>query len=45
MRSPAGAPGVGDAASYKLAVVKVIGNYAGIQGSAELLEASGKVVV
>src|ERR1700693_3688032 len=36
-------PGVGDAASYKLAVVKVIGNYAGIQGSAELIGANGKI--
>jgi hypothetical protein len=38
-------PGVGDAASYKLAVVKVIGNYAGIQGSAELVGESGKIAV
>src|ERR1700681_4238798 len=37
--------GVGDAASYKLAVVKVIGNYAGIQGSAELIGANGKIAV
>jgi hypothetical protein len=36
-------PGVGDAASYKLAVVKVIGNYAGILGSADLIEAGGKL--
>src|SRR3979409_1956071 len=38
-------PGVGDAASYKLAVVKVIGNYAGILGSADLIGASGKIAV
>jgi nicotinamidase-related amidase len=37
--------GVGDAASYKLAVVKVIRNYAGIQGTADLLGASGNVAV
>ena len=35
-------PGVGDAASYKLAVVKVIGNFAGVLGAADLIEASGK---
>jgi hypothetical protein len=38
-------PGVGDAASYKLAVVKVIGNYAGIQASPEIVGASGKIAV
>ena len=38
-------PGVGDAASYKLAVVKVIGNFAGVQASAELIGASGKIAV
>jgi hypothetical protein len=38
-------PGVGDAASYKLAVVNVIGNFAGILGTADLIEASGKIVV
>lgn len=31
--------GIGDAASYKLAVVKVIGNFAGILESADLIEA------
>ncbi|MDB5609813.1 MAG: amidase [Bradyrhizobium sp.] len=38
-------PGVGDAASYKLAVVKVIGNYASIQESSDLTGASDKIVV
>jgi nicotinamidase-related amidase len=38
-------PGVGDAVSYKLAVVKVIGNYAGILGSADLIKAGGKLAV
>jgi nicotinamidase-related amidase len=38
-------PGVGDVAAYKLAVVRVIGNYAGILGSADLIGASGKVAV
>jgi hypothetical protein len=38
-------PGVGDAASYKLAVVKVIGNFAGIQESAELIGASDRISV
>src|ERR1700687_2422549 len=38
-------PGVGDAASYKLAVVKVIGNYAEVLGSADLVGASGKIAV
>jgi hypothetical protein len=38
-------PGVGDPVSYKLAVVRVIGNYAGIQGSADLIGASGKIAV
>jgi nicotinamidase-related amidase len=38
-------PGVGDAASYKQAVVKVIGNYAGIQESSELIEAGGQMAV
>jgi hypothetical protein len=36
--------GVGDAASYKLAVVKVIGNFAGVRHSAELI-AENKVSV
>jgi len=38
-------PGVGDAASYKLAVVKVISNFAGILATAELIGASGKIAV
>jgi nicotinamidase-related amidase len=37
--------GVGDAASYKRAVVKVIRNYAGIQASAGLIGTSGKMAV
>ena len=37
--------GVGDPASYKMAVVKVIGNYAGIQASSDLSGASGKIAV
>jgi nicotinamidase-related amidase len=38
-------PGVGDAALYKQAVVKVIGNYAGVLSSAELVEATSKIAV
>ena len=38
-------PGIGDVASYKQAVVKVIGNFAGIQGSADLIGATGKIAV
>ena len=38
-------PGVGDAASYKLVVVKVIGNFAGVLGTADLIVASGKIAV
>jgi nicotinamidase-related amidase len=38
-------PGVGDPVSYKLAVVRVIGNYAGIQESVDLIEASGRIAV
>jgi nicotinamidase-related amidase len=38
-------PGNGDAASYKTAVVKVIGNYAGIERSADLIEAHTVVAV
>src|ERR1700704_4223913 len=34
--------GIGDAASYKLALVRVIGNYAGIQGSSDVVRASSK---
>ena len=38
-------PGIDDAASYKQAVVRVIGNYAGIQGSSDIVRASGKITV
>jgi nicotinamidase-related amidase len=38
-------PGVGDAASYKLALAKVIGNFAGVQESADLIEACRTIVV
>jgi hypothetical protein len=38
-------PGIDDVASYKLAVIKVIGNYAGIQGSADLTGAAGQIAV
>jgi nicotinamidase-related amidase len=38
-------PAVGDAASYKAVVVKVIGNYAGILQSSDLVGASGKIAV
>jgi len=41
----AAGPGVDDAASYKQAVVKVIGNFAGIVESAGLIRASGKIAV
>jgi nicotinamidase-related amidase len=37
--------GVGDAASYKLAIVKAIGNFAAVQASAELIGASGRIAV
>jgi nicotinamidase-related amidase len=37
--------GVGDAATYKQAVVKVIGNFAGILRSDELIGASGRIAV
>ena len=37
--------GVGDAASYKLAMVKAIGNFAGVQASADLIGASGRIAV
>jgi nicotinamidase-related amidase len=37
--------GVGDAASYKQSVVKVIGNFAGILHSDELIGASGRIAV
>ena len=35
----------GDAASYKAAVIKVVGNYAGIQESSDLVGAGGKIAV
>jgi hypothetical protein len=38
-------PGIDDAASYKQAVVRVIGNYAGIQGSSDVVRANGKIAV
>jgi nicotinamidase-related amidase len=38
-------PAAGDAASYKAAVIKVIGNYAGIQDSSDLIGAGGKIAV
>jgi nicotinamidase-related amidase len=38
-------PGVGDAAAYKLAVVNVIGNYAAILESDDLMEASGETAI
>src|SRR6516225_1982442 len=37
--------GVGDTASYKTAVIKVIGNFAGIRRSADLIGASGRIAV
>ena len=37
--------GIGDAASYKLALIRVIGNYAGVQESPDLIGASGKIAV
>jgi len=37
--------GTGDAASYKMAVVKVIGNFAGILESADLMEADAAIAV
>ena len=38
-------PGVGDAALYKQAVVRVIGNYAGVLSSSELVETTSKIAV
>jgi nicotinamidase-related amidase len=38
-------PGTGDAASYKAAVARVIGNFAGIQGSADLIRATDKITI
>ena len=37
--------GTGDAASYKMAVVKVVGNFAGIVESADLMEADTAIAV
>lgn len=37
--------GVGDAASYKMAVVNVIGNYARIQNSSQVIEANSGIAV
>ena len=37
--------GTGDAASYKMAVVKVVGNFAGILESADLMEADAAIAV
>jgi hypothetical protein len=36
---------VGDAATYQFAVVKVIGNFAGILGSDDLIGVSGRIAV
>lgn len=38
-------PGIGDATSYKLAVVNVIGNFAGVVGSVDLIEANAVISV
>ena len=38
-------PGTDDAVSYKQAVVRVIGNYAGIQESSDVIEASSGITV
>jgi nicotinamidase-related amidase len=38
-------PGIDDAASYKEAVVRVIGNFAGIQASSDVVGASSKIAV
>jgi nicotinamidase-related amidase len=38
-------PGVGDAASYKQSVVRVIANFAGVQESRNVIEAAGKITV
>jgi nicotinamidase-related amidase len=37
--------GTGDAASYKMAVVKVVGNFAGILESADLMQADAAIAV
>src|SRR5450432_933785 len=38
-------PGMGDVDGYKEAVVRVIGNFAGIQGSSDVVRASRKIAV
>ncbi len=38
-------PGVGDVASYKQAVVRVIGNFAGVQESSDVIEAARRIAV
>ncbi|MES1149452.1 MAG: amidase, partial [Bradyrhizobium guangdongense] len=38
-------PGTGDAAAYKQSVMSVIGNFANVQSSAELLRTSGAIAV
>ena len=38
-------PSGGDAASYKHAIVRVIGNYAAIQESSDVIEASSGITV
>jgi nicotinamidase-related amidase len=37
--------GTGDAASYKMAVIKVVGNFAGVLESADLMEADAAIAV
>jgi nicotinamidase-related amidase len=38
-------PGVGDVASYKMVVTKVIGNFAGVLESSDLTAANGRIAV
>jgi hypothetical protein len=38
-------PGIDDAASYKMAVVKVIGNFAGVIEGADLVETDATMTV
>jgi nicotinamidase-related amidase len=38
-------PGVGDAASYKQAVIRAIGNFAGVQESREVVRQTGRIAV
>ena len=38
-------PGVGDVPCYKQAVVRVIGNFAGVQPSGDVIEAVGRIAV